>query len=68
MRALAVVGEQKREPCVYCRRVVTFIELRWTTSDGSKGTSWRAEHQCLKTTLSELVEHTGEVFGDGGVA
>ena len=68
MTALGVIGEQRPAVCGYCRKRIVETEIRWTTSDGSKGTSWRAEHQCLKTTLSELVEHVGEVFGDGGVA
>lgn len=62
MRALGLLGEQKREPCVYCRAEITVIEIRWKTSDGSSGTGWKPVHDCpkLKTTLSPLIEFDGE--------
>ena len=68
MRVLALVGATHLEPCVYCKRPVPHVELRWRMANGVTGTSWRPEHQCpeLKTTLAELIDF--DVLGDSGLS
>lgn len=61
MTALGLVGESRPCICRYCRKPAVETELRWRTSDGSRGTIWRVEpHRCAETALSPLVCFDGE--------
>lgn len=66
MTALGLIGEQRPATCRYCGKAIVETEIRWKTSDGSKGTSWRAEHECPalgKVALSDLVDEHEEWMG-----
>ena len=67
MRALGVIGEQRPATCRYCEKAIVETEIRWKTSDGSKGTSYRPEHSCPalgRVTLSEFIDPAE--WGDAG--